>query len=105
LAPIASGEVVFFTDRDLSGFSFVNAIRDGTLTWTVNAPIAAGTVIRFSQVDLGTRAATIGTLTVTDTFNLSPNGETLIAYQGTIDNPSPLITRDHDRERPAARVD
>lgn len=85
LAPIAAGEVV-------SGTFVAAAGRDGTLSWTVTSPISAGTVVRFLAVDLGSRSASTGTLAVMDSFNLSPNSETLIAYQGGVNVPTTLIT-------------
>jgi len=84
---IAGGEVIVFTD---SGWTKNGAFRatEGTLTYT--APIDglnAGTVVKWMSGSTTNPAFSSGT-TKTD---FSSSGESIIAFQGTLDAPTALI--------------
>jgi hypothetical protein len=92
LTNLPSSINIFFTDRPVSGSGFDDSrAKDGVLTWTTSSIVAAGTVVRFSAVDT-TPAVSTGAVALTDgTFNLSPNAETLIAYQGQSTSSTSLL--------------
>jgi Ca2+-binding RTX toxin-like protein len=81
LAPLAAGAVIFFTDRDWNGTTFAAAGGgEGTFTYTAGADQAAGTVVHISQAQLTTAG-----------MALSSAGETIYAYQGTINAPTVFL--------------
>ena len=58
---IAAGTKVFFTDNEFVGGAFNTG--ESYASWTSGAAqVGAGTVIRFSQVDVATLSASVGTL-------------------------------------------
>ncbi len=78
LNPITTGTQVFFTDRAWNGTAFAAAsANEGTFTFTATGDLPTGSVVTITQAQL--TAAGI---------NLSDAGETIYAYQGTIDAPS-----------------
>lgn len=84
---IAAGSRVFFTDNEFVSGAFNSG--ESYSSWTSGAvTVAAGTVIRFSKVDVAALSASVGTLTreaVTGSTNygLAASNETLYAYVGT----------------------
>ncbi len=84
LTDIDPSTTIFFQDNEWNGASF--NIGESSFSWdTGAAPIAAGTVIRFSAVDSAARAASFGTFSAVDTSNLglSATAETVYAFLGT----------------------
>ena len=53
--------------------------------------MAAGTVVSLNNLASSTRSASVGTLTATGSFNLSGDGETVYAYQGSATAPSGFL--------------
>ncbi len=96
--PIAS--VVYFNDNEWDGSSSFNT-GEGTLTWNTGASlIAAGTVIDFSNINVGSVSADFGTVVRDGSFNISGSNESLWAYLGT-DSSTPteflaVITNEDD---------
>lgn len=85
---IAPNTVVFFTDNEWSGSSFNTG--ESYHRWTSGSSlIAAGTVIRFSNIDNSTTlAASVGTLTRetvanSGNYGVSASNEVLYAYLGS----------------------
>ena len=88
LAAIPAGEVIFFTDNewngDVIGVDGAFNTGEGFLTWTAPAEgVAAGTVVTLNSLSLGTRSASVGSLTTAGSFNMGGSSETVYAYQGT----------------------
>jgi hypothetical protein len=88
LAPIPAGEIIFFTDNewngDVIGVDGAFNTGEGFLTWTAPAEgVAAGTVVTLNSLSLGTRSASVGSLTTAGSFNMGGSSETVYAYQGT----------------------
>ena len=86
LAPIGSGTVIRFTDRQWNGTAFVNAANDGSFAFTAGADLAAGTVIgaTFSGGNVvftvnGVASAPISA----GGFNPEEAGDAIYVYQGT----------------------
>ncbi|MEL6477409.1 MAG: Ig-like domain-containing protein [Pseudomonadota bacterium] len=94
---------IFFTDREFNGTSFAandGVDQDGTLVWTIDEDIAAGTVINFSELGItnGTPfedfAADRGLLqrgSGVFTFEGGVNGDEIYAYTGSADTPSAFL--------------
>jgi large repetitive protein len=80
LQPITTGTTIFFTDRSWNGSSFSTSGTDGTFTYTAASNLAAGTVVNVTHAQV-TGAG----------MNLDSAGETLYAYQGTINTPSTFL--------------
>ena len=84
---VTAGTKVFFTDNEFVAGAFNTVERTGS--WTSGAAqVGAGTVIRFSQVDVATLSASVGTLvreTVSGSANwgLSTAADTVYAYLGS----------------------
>lgn len=96
LVPIAEGDVIIFTDNEWngsdlgSGGGFVDT-NEGTLTWTAPVGgIAEGTVVTLDNVSLGTRTASVGTLTGSN-FALAAGGDTIYAIQGAVLSPTRVL--------------
>lgn len=72
LRDVEAGTVINFTDN---GWTMENAFRsgEGVQTWTADADVAAGEVIRLAGVSGG--------------FNLSSSGDQILAYQGEVAAP------------------
>ncbi|MFN4246734.1 MAG: T9SS type A sorting domain-containing protein [Flavipsychrobacter sp.] len=95
LAPIASGETIFFTDRAILSGSIAPLINsEGTFSLVTSSTISAGTVIMFTITGGSTQSVasspSVGTLTITDggwtntTSNACPfgiNGDQILIYQ------------------------
>ncbi|MFX6601400.1 hypothetical protein ABTG86_19985, partial [Acinetobacter baumannii] len=64
LTDLAANSTIYFTDSTWDGATFTSA--EGFHTWQTGAGIiAAGTVIRFSDIDQAGRAASTGSLSGT----------------------------------------
>lgn len=84
---IAAGTKVYFTDNEFVSGAFNSG--ESYSSWTSGAStVAAGTVIRFSKVDVAALSASVGTLvreavTGSTNYGLAAAKETLYAYLGT----------------------
>lgn len=90
---IAANTTVFFNDNEWNGSGFNTG--ESTHTWNTGiSAISAGTVIRFSSIDIASRAASIGSFSGSGTnFGMSASSETIYAYLGSdIDTPSTFLT-------------
>lgn len=89
LATLPADQAIFFTDEELPLGAF-----EGRLRYTPAHTLATGTVIeiRFDSAQ-NTGVATLGTITETDPgFDLSAQGDGLIAYQGTSSTPTTFLS-------------
>jgi hypothetical protein len=85
LADLAADSTIYFTDSNWGGAAFSSA--EGFHTWNTGAAsIAAGSVIRFSQIDQASRAVSVGALSSSGSRALSSTAETVYAYLGTAAN-------------------
>lgn len=96
LMPLAASDMIFITDRAWNGLCIGQggafADGEGLITWAVPVGgVPAGTVIAFNNLTNTSRSASLGTLTATGSFNLSGDGETVYAYQGTATVPTGFI--------------
>jgi len=89
LRDIAPFSAVYFTDNEWNGGApGTGAFNTGenTFLWGIGTtPVAAGTVVRFSQIDQASRSASIGALAliVSGAPGFSASGDTVFAYTGT----------------------
>ena len=86
LAAISPNTTFYFTDDETTGEDgFVGS--EGVLTWSSGtAPIAAGTVVVFTDVDQQSNpnfGVSIGTITRTGAFSISSSKDGIIAYTGS----------------------
>ncbi len=82
LTDLAANSTIHFTDSNWDGAAFTSA--EGFHTWQTGAAvIAAGTVIRFSDIDQAGRAVSMGSLSSTGNAALSSTADTLYAYVGS----------------------
>ncbi len=82
LTDLAAGSTIHFSDSNWNGSGFGSA--EGMHTWNTGASlIAAGTVIRFSDIDQAARSVSIGSLSTSGNAGLSSSGDTLFAYVGS----------------------
>jgi hypothetical protein len=82
LTDLSADSTIYFTDSNWNGTAFSSA--EGFHTWnTGSTNIAAGSVIRFSQIDQASRAVSIGSLTSSGNRALSSTADTVYAYLGT----------------------
>jgi hypothetical protein len=85
---IDPNSIVYFTDNEATSSSAFNS-GESYFQWNTGTnPITAGTVIRFSAIDVAARAASIGTfsqVTVTGNTNtgISATADTIYAYLGS----------------------
>jgi len=82
---ISAGTVVYFTDNEYVSGAFNTG--ESYFKWTTGA-VAAGSVVRFSNVDVTSLAASNGTLarqsvSGSTNYGLSTSADTVYAYQGT----------------------
>lgn len=81
-------QTVYFTDNEWSGGAPGTGqfnTGENTFAWVTGAqPIAAGTVVRFSRIDLTTRSASIGAFALFQSGapGFSASGDTLFAFTG-----------------------
>lgn len=93
LEDITAGTTVYFTDNEWNGSAIGSGgafnAGESYFQWlSGSTTIAAGTVIRFSSVDVATRASSVGTLTGATVagntnYGLSTTSDTLYAYLGS----------------------
>ena len=82
---IAAGTQVFFSDSTATSATAIGA-GESSFSWNTGASVInAGTVVRFSAVDVAARAASVGTFNVVGTANLglSATAETVYAFLGS----------------------
>jgi hypothetical protein len=84
---VAANSTFYFSDGAGTSPTAIGSLESSFQWVTGGAPIAAGTVVRFSAIDVASRAASVGTFTVVNTTNLglSATSETLYAFEGTSD--------------------
>lgn len=90
---IAANTTIFFSDNAWMGSSF-NA-TESFHTWNTGAnQIGAGTLIRFSEIDAATRAASVGSFAGSGSnFGISATNETIFAYLGSsVSTPTTFLT-------------
>ncbi len=89
LNDLAANTTIYFTDKEPDGSGGLTT-GEGVLQWdTGNSTIPSGTTITFTDVDSAGNpnfGVTIGTLTASNSFNLSSLGDALFAYLGTDEN-------------------
>ncbi|MEI6676883.1 MAG: hypothetical protein WCO57_17060, partial [Verrucomicrobiota bacterium] len=89
LESIAANETIFFSDKPWNGLDLGKGgafgAGEGIVSWSAPAGgVAAGTVVALSNLVNGNRSASVGIVTfVSGSFNLSGDGETVYAYQGS----------------------
>ena len=85
LADIAPSTQIFFTDGTASNATTIGN-TESAFNWNTGlGTISAGTVVRFSAIDVASRAASIGTFSAIGAanFGLSATAETVYAFLGT----------------------
>jgi len=88
LREVAPYTTIYFSDNEWNGGApGVGSFNTGenTFVWVTGArAITAGTVVRFSQIDQATRAASIGAFAIfrSGTPGFSASGDTLFAFSG-----------------------
>jgi hypothetical protein len=87
LRDIAPFTAVYFSDNEWNGGAAGGGFNtgEGTYAWTTGAgAIAAGTVVRFSDIDTATRAASVGAFgqVLSGLPGFAATGDTLFAYTG-----------------------
>ncbi len=79
---VDSGTVLYFTDNEWTG-SALNT-GEGSFSWNSGGSmIASGTVVRFSNLLSGSRAASVGTISGFSGFDLGGSGEGILCFRGT----------------------
>ena len=96
LSDIAASSTIFFTDSNWDEVSAF-AASEGTIKWETGASIIkAGQIIVFTDIDSDSNSSygvSIGSITTPDAgLNLSSSGDTLLAYTGTLSNPTTFLT-------------
>ena len=87
---------IFITDQSWMGASF-DTSGDGTIIWTIDELIPAGTVINFSDIgpdytsNSANFASTHGFISSDGAFSASSNGDILFAYVGSLESPSTFL--------------
>ena len=82
---IAANTQIFFSDSTATNATTIGT-GESSFSWSTGASmISAGTVVRFSAIDVASRAASVGTFVAVGTGNLglSATTETVYAYLGT----------------------
>lgn len=89
LAPLAAGATIFFTDRAWNGTAFAAAGGgEGTFTFTAATNLAAGHVVTITTAQLNAAGINLNSGGLGGTPSA---GETIFAYQGTINAPTNFI--------------
>jgi len=96
LVPLAASDKIFFTHRMWNGQNLGQGgafdAAEGVITWSAPAAgVAAGTVVTLNNLGNTTHSASVGTLVSIGTFDLSANGETVYAYQGSVASPTGFL--------------
>ncbi len=90
---IAANTTIYFSDNSWNGAAFNPT--ESFHTWNTGlAPIAAGSVIRFSKIDVASRSVSIGSLSGSGSnFGMSASAETIYAYLGnSVTAPTTFLT-------------
>ncbi|HRH48761.1 MAG TPA: SdiA-regulated domain-containing protein [Panacibacter sp.] len=95
---IPANTIIYFTDNEATGTTSFNT-GESYFQWsTGSSAIQAGTVVRFSSVDLTSLASSVGTLTRASVsgstnYGLSGSGDVVYAFQGSsVTSPSLILT-------------
>lgn len=95
LADVAANTQIFFSDSTATSATVIGA-AESSFSWDTGAALLnAGTVVRFSAIDVATRAASVGSLAVVGSGNLglSASAETVYAYLGSsVTTPTTMLT-------------
>lgn len=95
LIDIDPNQNVFFSDGTATSAISIGT-NESSFRWNTGAnTISAGTVVRFSAIDVPARSVSVGTFTAVNSTNvgLSATNETLYAFLGTNDTtPTTLLT-------------
>jgi len=93
LTDVLNTTSINFTD---DGWLTSNSFRgsEGTITWTATSDLACGTEITIT--DNSPFSASIGTVTDSNTLQLSTNGDQILAYQGLSTSPTFLYAVNFD---------
>lgn len=98
LVDIAAGEEFFFTEDGWNGTEFYPAITEAHILFTApGGGISAGTVVTISEdaVTPNTFNCSTGSAVLasagTDTWDFSTAGDQILAYEGTVNNPTQFI--------------
>ena len=76
---VSNSTSVYFTDNEWTGAAFNNT-NEGTITWTANSDLGAGTVIVVTDAGSSSgRSVNIGTISGSGSFNLGASNEQLFA--------------------------
>ncbi|NNL16281.1 MAG: T9SS type A sorting domain-containing protein [Flavobacteriaceae bacterium] len=87
---VQNGTVINFTDKgwDDAGY-LLPGDAEGVVTWTANSYLPCGTEITISDTGSGVYSASNGSAALTDGgFALNNNGDQIIAFQGSISQPT-----------------
>lgn len=96
LAAIAANDTIFLTDKAWNGLDLGKSgafdSGEGLVSWTAPAGgVAPGTVVTLNNLHNATRSASVGTLAAAGNFDLSGDGETVYAYQGSAGAPTGFL--------------
>ena len=79
LVDVSNSTSIYFTDNEWTGAAFNNT-NEGTITWTANSDLGAGTVIVVTDAGSSSgRSVNIGTISGSGSFNLGASNESLFA--------------------------
>jgi len=79
LVDVSNSTSIYFTDNEWTGAAFNNT-NEGTITWTANSDLGAGTVIVVTDAGSSSgRSVNIGTISGSGSFNLGASNEQLFA--------------------------
>ena len=81
LVDIPANTTITFTDN---GWLAAGGWRtgEGSVEWSHNAPVAAGTVVYMDSLETTTNTTSIGTLARNGSFNLATTGDQVLAFEG-----------------------
>ncbi|NEQ95838.1 MAG: Hint domain-containing protein [Cyanothece sp. SIO2G6] len=84
---------VFFTANAWDGNTLIDQ-SEGSLAWTVDSSIVAGTVITFSDIKTDNATSNVGNLSGSMTLHTGNSGQydqAILAFTGTVDTPSTFL--------------
>lgn len=82
LADIAANTTVYFSDNEWNGSSFNTG--EGQITWSTGGlTLAAGSVVRFADVDKVSRSVSFGALSASGDNGINATSETIYAFLGS----------------------
>ncbi|MEQ8471326.1 MAG: hypothetical protein RIC35_09070 [Marinoscillum sp.] len=96
---------IFFTDDEWDGSNLTSG--EGTLEWTINTLIEAGTVVSFNSVSVNSsETVSVGSLAeVSGGFSPNAGKEAILAYVGTLGSPSGFLAAITNDDFVASEVD